>query len=223
MLRIALPSGKSLEQRTLELFLQAGIEICREGACSRMTFPTYPALSEGIFLKPVRIPKLVESGYFDIGITGQDLLIESRAAVWACAYLPYSRSSDSASRAVLIADKNDPVTRIEDVPPGSTIFSEYPRETDSIFSTLGIPVKIEASPGTTEAEIPWHYRFGICLSETGRSLEANNLKIISVLFESHTLLIANEQACENVNAPKRTEIEALRTILMNTLEARRPK
>ncbi len=96
MLTVALPRGKSLEQRTLELFRQARITVRREG--DSIDFPGPAELSEGSFIKPKRIPLLVAEGDFDIGITGEDVILESGAHVEVCARLNYSRSTDEHTR-----------------------------------------------------------------------------------------------------------------------------
>src|SRR5205085_10258947 len=96
MLTIALPRGKSLEHRTLELFGQARINVRREG--DSVEFPGTPELRGGSFLKPKRIPLLVGEGDFDIGITCEDVILESGARVEICARLNYSRSTDHHTR-----------------------------------------------------------------------------------------------------------------------------
>jgi ATP phosphoribosyltransferase len=103
MLTVALPRGKSLEQRTLELLSQARITVRREG--DAIDFPGTAELSEGSFIKPKRIPLLVAEGDFDIGITGEDVILESGAHVEVCARLNYSRSTDEHTRGVLFTRK----------------------------------------------------------------------------------------------------------------------
>ena len=218
MLKIALPAGKSLEQRTCDLFGDALISIDRADSAHSVSFPNYPMLSEGRFVKPRRAPLLVASGDFDIGITGKDAVLESRARVEICAELPYSRYTSDNTRGVLFAHVDDPVNHAAEIPPGSRILSEYPKLTRAFFAELGIRVKIVDSPGSAEAEIPFKYRFGLALSETGRSLRENGLKTIATVFESCTVLVANKQALRNKK--KAEAIHAFTLILRGVLEAR---
>ena len=127
MLKIALPKGKSLEERTFALFAEARIPVVRSSPTSYMVrFVDYPSLSFGALLKPRRIPVLVADGDFDIGITGNDVVLESCADVEICAELAYSRAIDTHTQGVIFACEDDPVRSVEEIPPGSVILSEYP-------------------------------------------------------------------------------------------------
>jgi ATP phosphoribosyltransferase len=217
MLTIALPRGKSLEQRTLDLFEKAHINVHREG--DALEFPGNAELNGGAFIKPKRIPLLVAEGDFDIGITGEDLILESGARVEICSRLGYSRSTDDHTRGVLFtSERNTTVRSVRDVPPGSVIFSEYPNLTRHFFQKLAVPVEIVYSPGSAEAEVPRKYPFGVALSETGRSLRENALRILEVLFESRTVLLANPQSMRN--PVKRESIKIFQLILQGIEEAR---
>ena len=219
MITIALPGGKSLEERTLELFESANIRVVREGSsCHEVLFPYYPGIIKGVFVKPRRAPKLVEKGSYDVAITGMDMVLESGADVEVYASLSYSRSTSQKTYGVLFATRDDPISKAADIPPGSVILTEYPNITSSFFKKLGVSVFLEATTGSTEAEIPRDYRFGVCLSETGASLKQNGLKSIGIVFESHTALIVNK---ESLNDPRKVEeIYALKKILLGALNAR---
>jgi ATP phosphoribosyltransferase len=78
MLTIALPRGKSLEQRTLDLFEKAHINVHREG--DALEFPGNAELNGGAFIKPKRIPLLVAEGDFDIGNHGRRFDTGKRSA-----------------------------------------------------------------------------------------------------------------------------------------------
>ena len=216
MLKVALPRGKSLEHRTLELLSQARITVRRQGDLAH--FPGTTELAEGSFLKPKRIPPLVADGDFDIGITGEDVVLESRAAVDVCARLNYSRSTDEHTRGVLFASDKESVRSVRDIPKRSVVFSEYPNLTRAYFTRHGLDVEIVFSPGSAEAEVPRKYRFGVALSETGRSLRENGLMIVDVIFTSRTVLIANPQSL--LNPVKREAIKILQLILEGVEEAR---
>src|SRR4051794_16509858 len=90
--RIALPSGKSLEARTIELLKKAGITIRRssERAYTGQVIGC-SVLKEAIFCRPYDIGALVASGKVDFGITGGDTLIESGARVRISTELGYNR------------------------------------------------------------------------------------------------------------------------------------
>src|SRR5208337_3399764 len=104
------------------------------------------------------------------------------------------------------------------VPPGSAILSEYPGWTKRFFEKLRIPVTVEFSYGGTEAHIPGDYRYGVCVTETGSSITANGLRIIGKLFESNTVLIANQDV--QLDEKKREAIHIVRLLLSGAQDAR---
>lgn len=217
MLKISIPSGKSLQERTLELFAETRIYCAsRDGAI--ICFNGYPDLEVGYLVKPRRIPLLVQGGDVDVGITGSDAVLESGITFPYMEELAYSKVTDAHTEGVLFAHKSDPVCDIESIPEGSIILSEYPNITRRFFSSKK-HVVVEESPGSAEAEVPLRYRFGVALSETGRSLKENQLKKIVTLFRSSTVLIANERSLKDDK--KYAAIHMLGLLLKGALAARR--
>lgn len=217
MLKIALPSG-SLEEPTLNLFKAAGLEVIRSPRCQEAAIKD-PRISEVVIMSPQLIPQLVEEGKYDLGICGLDWVAETKSNVARVAELGYSQFTDRRARVVLFGSVNDPITQASEVEPGSKILSEYPYCTRSFFDRLGINVRINFSYKTTEANIPRDYKYGVCVSERGESLAANNLKIIEILFDATTTLIASEQAMRNYK--KEAAIHILKLLLVGTLEGQR--
>lgn len=75
MIDIVIPKG-SLEEQTLLLFRQADLPIKKT---DREYNPKIndPRINKVKILRPQEIPKYVEEGYFDLGITGLDWVYES--------------------------------------------------------------------------------------------------------------------------------------------------
>ncbi len=216
---IALAGGKSLEDGVRTLFADAGITIgSNTGSTHSVNFRDYPSLQEGIFLKPMRIPFLVENGTCDVGITGEDTVREHGASVEILTRLAFGRSTEGETRGVLFCARGDTLDKIEDIPEGTQVLSEYPRLTRAFFAERGLAVDVVPSPGSAEAEVPRCYRLGVVLSETGRSLRGNTLRPLATLFTSATCLVANTQAL--ANPTKRDAIENLQALLLGVLEAR---
>ncbi len=72
--------------------------------------------------------------------------------------------------------------------------------------------------GATEAKPPEDADVIIDVTQTGRSLEQNNLKVIDVVMKSSALLIANKGALED--ADKREKIYDILTLLKGVVDAR---
>lgn len=216
MLRIALPSG-SLEENTLHLFEEANLKVIREPRKQESEIRD-PLISEVVIMRPQLMPRLVEKGAYDVAICGWDCVLESGALVESVTELAYSRFTSGKVKVILFGSIDDPIQKASEIEPGTSILSEYPKYTRRFFEKLSIKVDVEFSPGTTEAHVPRDYRYGVCVSERGLSLFANKQKIIKVLFESATTLIANKQTLKD---PQKAEaIQTLKLLLVGTLEAR---
>lgn len=216
MLSIALPKG-SLEEQTMLLFRQAGLRV-------KFGFRDYnphiddPRISRVKILRPQEIPKYVEEGYFDLGISGWDWVNETNAKVEVIADMPYSKQGEGVVRLVVAVPEDSKIESPKDIKPGSRITTEFPNLTRKYFKKLGIPVKIFFSYGASEAKVPELMDVVIDLTETGTTLRQNRLKIIDTMLESSTKLIANNKAWKD--GKKRKAIEEIRTLLLGVLEAR---
>ena len=81
--------------------------------------------------------------------------------------------------------------RVEDLPQGVRVSSEYPELTRRFFEKKGIDADIRLSYGATEAKVPDIVDCIVDGTETGRALRASGLKIIDTIVESFTEVIAN--------------------------------
>lgn len=216
MIDIALPKG-SLEEQTLLLFKQADLEIRKT---DREYNPTVkdPRINKVKILRPQEIPKYVEEGYFDLGISGKDWVMESDADVIEVADMFYSKLGEGVVKIVVAVPVDKNIKSAKDVKPGSRVSTEYPKLTKRFFDTLGIPVDIRYSYGATEAKVPELVDVIVDLTETGSTLRKNGLKIVDTLLESNTKLIANKKSWKD--PAKRKEIEEIKILLQAVLEAR---
>jgi ATP phosphoribosyltransferase len=212
-LSLGLPKG-SLEEATFTLFRKAGIHI-RRG--ERSYFPTCddPEL-DLIIMRPQEIPRYVEEGILDAGITGQDWTIENNAKVVEVIELQYSKNSRQKCKWVLAVPEDSPFKKAEDL-RGKRIATELVSTTKRYFAKKKIPVKVEFSWGATEVKPPRLVDAIVDLTETGSSLRANRLRIIDVLMETSTVLVANKLAWKNQE--KHDKLENLTMLLQGTLYA----
>ena len=216
MISIAIPKG-SLEAQTLQLFKQADLEI---KVTSREYNPRIddPRIEKVKILRPQEIPEYVEKGYFDMGITGKDWIVERGADVVEIADLSYSKTAEKNGkvRIVLAVQADSDIRAVTDIKPNSRISTEYPNLTRAFFDELGIPVQIFFSYGATEAKDMMDAI--VELTETGETLRKNNWRIIHTILESSTKLIANKDSWREPG--KRREMEEIRTLLSGVIDAR---
>ncbi len=218
MLDLVLPKG-SLEQQTLLLFEQADLPVKRGSDREYNCTISDPRIGRVKVLRPQEIGAYVQKGYFDLGITGLDWVVETGSDVVSVMDMAYNKQGVGAPVKIVLAVSNESgIERPEQVPPGSRISTEYPNLTRRFFEKLGIPVEVHLSYGATEAKVPEIADGVVEVTETGSTLRKNGMRIIAVLLESTTQLIANRRSYEDPT--KRQEIEEIRTLLTGVLTAR---
>jgi len=216
MLSIAIPKG-SLEEQTLLLFAQADLEI-KKGAREYNPVINDPRIAKVKILRPQEIPTYVEEGYFDVGISGLDCITEGGADVVEVADMPYAKTGTGKLKMVIAVPNDSPINEPKDIPAGSRVSTEFPKTTQKYFDDLGVPVNLFFSYGATEAKVPELMDVIVDLTETGQTLRRNQLKIIGVILESTTKLIANKAAW--ADPTKRKAIEEIKTLLLGVIDAR---
>ena len=218
MLRLVIPKG-SLENQTLALFEAADIRLMRGSDRDYHGTVDDPRLDSFSLLRPQEIPRYVEEGFFDVGLTGLDWVKETGSKVETIAELAYSKGYVGGIVSVVLAvSDRSGITRAEEIPPGSRISTEYPNLTKRLFEELGIPVKIFVSYGATEAKVPEIVDAIVDVTETGSTLRRNRLRIIHTLLRSPTLLIANPASW--ADPEKRKALEELKILIFGAVDAR---
>jgi ATP phosphoribosyltransferase len=194
MLKLVIPKG-SLEEATLALLEAADLRLRRGSTRDYHGRIDDERIERASLLRPQEIPRYVEEGFFDLGITGRDWLEETGARVDVLSELTYAKGGVGHSvRIVLAVPIDAQADTATDLPRGSRISTEYPELTRRHFEALGIPVKVFPSYGATEAKVPDIVDAIVDVSETGGTLRAHGMKIIDTLMESDVVLIANTRA-----------------------------
>jgi len=216
MIDIAIPKG-SLQNQTLQLFEQAGLQIKRTEREYNARIDD-PRIGKVKILRPQEIPAYVARGYFDLGISGTDWIMESGAIIAKVAELNYGKQGPGKVKLVVAVPEDQDIHSAAQIKPGSRVATEYPNLTGSFFQKLGIPVEIQFSFGATEAKVPELTDVVVDLTETGSTLMKNGLKIIDVMLESTSELIANKKSWQDPQ--KQEEIMAIETLLSAVIRAK---
>ena len=217
MLRLVLPKG-SLEKATLELFAAADLPVVRSSSVDYKASIDDPRVAEVRILRPQEIPTYVAEGLFDIGITGRDWVEETSSDVVSLGELRYSKATSNPVRVVIAVAGDSPAERIEDLPQGVRVSTEYPELTRRYLADKGIEAQVRLSYGASEAKIPDIADAIVDITETGRALRAAGLKIIDTMLTSYTEVVANKESC--TDPAKRHAMNQLMTLLHGTLDAR---
>jgi ATP phosphoribosyltransferase len=213
LLSFGLPKG-SLEEATLKLFARAGFNITKG---SRSYTPSWDdADLGGRFVRAQEMSRYVEDGFFDCGLTGRDWVKENESDVEVVADLIYSRASNRISKWVLAVPENSPIKTVKDL-EGKTIATELVEVTRNFLTEHGVSAEVEFSWGATEVKVPELVDAIVDLTETGSSLRANKLRIVDVLMETNTVLIANKESW--ADDAKKAKIENIGMMLNAALQA----
>ena len=108
--------------------------------------------------------------------------------------------------------------RVEDLPQGVRVSSEYPGLTERFFADRGIEADIRLSYGATEAKVPDIVDCIVDITETGRAIRAAGLRIIDTILTSYTELVANPASF--ADPAKAHAMRQVQTLLEGVLEAR---
>ncbi|HNZ60806.1 MAG TPA: ATP phosphoribosyltransferase [Methanofastidiosum sp.] len=213
ILKIGLPKG-SLEQSTLNMFKKAGYSI---NISSRSYKPSIDDPNiECLLIRAQEIPRYVEKGIIDIGLTGLDWVIENNADIVTVGKLIYAKQGLKPVRWVLAVSEFSKIKALEDL-NGKRIATEVVNITKKYLSDKGLNASVEFSWGATEAKVPELVDAIVDLTETGSSLKANNLRVLDTILESTTVLISNKESWKS--SWKRKKIEDLFLLLKGALAA----
>lgn len=212
-LRLGIPKG-SLQEATLTLFKKAGFNIFLNERSYK------PAIDdeeiECLLIRAQEIPKYVEDGILDLGLSGKDWIMETNADVKEIADLVYAKQGLRKVKLVIAVSENSNIKTIKDL-KGKRIATELVNVTKQYLKKNKVQASVEFSWGATEVKVPELVDAIAELTETGSSLKSNNLKIIATVLESTTKLIANKKAMEN--SWKRQKIENIALLLKGALAA----
>ena len=217
MLRLVLPKG-SLEKATLELFAAADLGVVRSSSVDYKATIDDPRIADVRILRPQEIPMYVAEGLFDFGLTGRDWVEETASDVVSLGELRYSKATSNPVLVVAAVAADSPAQRVEDLPQGVRVTSEYPKLTERYFASKGIAADVRLSYGATEAKIPDIADCVVEITETGRALRAAGLRVIDTVLVSYTEMVANKAAYDD--PAKRHAMHQLMTLLLGTLDAR---
>ena len=213
-LKFGIPKG-SLQQATVNLFEKSGWKINING---RSYFPDINDEEiECNICRAQEMPRYVENGTIDAGLTGKDWIEENESDVVVVDDLIYSKTSQKPARWVLAVPSDSNLKRLEDL-QGKKIATELVNYTRRYFKERNIDVKIEFSWGATEAKVVSGLVDAIVeVTETGSTIRAHGLKIIHEFMESNTQLIANRESYKD--PWKKEKIEQITLLLKGALRA----
>ncbi len=212
-LNLGIPKG-SLQQSTIDMMAKAGFRV------DVRTRSYYPAIDDEELacrlIRPQDMSRFVQRGIIDAGLTGADWVAENESDVVHVAELVYAKQELVPVRWVIAVDEVSEIQEVGDL-AGKRISTELVNVTRKFLAERGIEADIEFSHGATETKVPDLVDAIVELTETGRSLQANRLRIVDTVMQSSTVLIACKEAWQE--DWKRTKIENLATLFQGVMVA----
>lgn len=186
-LKLAIQKEGRLTEDTLEFLRRSSLEFESYNQRLFVLCRNFPL--EILYVRDDDIPGYVSSGTVDLGIIGQNILNEEKYNVKKLIDLGYGFCS------LIIAVPNESkFTKISDL-ANKTIATTYPRSATNFFKENHIPVKIVHISGSVEITPALGVAQAIVdLVSTGSTLALNDLRILTKIYDSEAVLIANEES-----------------------------
>lgn len=239
--KFAIPKG-SLEDATFAILERSWTKVKRKSRTYVVTLDD-PEIAVKM-LRPQEIPTFVSDGLYDVGITGKDWIAETKSDVQPLLDLEYGRirlvvaipdSYKFKSLDEMIASyaRQKKILRISS--EYLTTASKYIKQQKSYKKFFGNKdpqivtpwfrvganksVQIHLSFGATEAKPPDAVDAIMDVTETGTTLEQNQLKMLETVMESSAHLIANKNALRDKE--KREKIYDILTVMRGAVQGKK--
>jgi ATP phosphoribosyltransferase len=192
-IRIAVQKSGRLSEESLKLFKACGIKFESGGSKLKTVSSNFPI--EFLFLRDDDIPGYVEDGVADLGVIGENVLMEHIRQVDVVKELGFSKC-----RLSLAIPRNEEYSGIEFF-QGKNIATSYPNLTNAFLAKQGIQVTTHEISGSVEIAPSIGLAEAICdIVSTGGTLLSNGLKEVATVFQSQAVLIANQKLSEEKQA-----------------------
>ncbi len=210
---MGLPAG-SLQESTMEIFKKAGYNI---NIGERSYYPHIDDEEiECVLIRAQEIPKYVAAQVLDVGLTGKDWIVETGVEVEEVAELAFSKRGLRPVRLVLAVPRDSEINAVTDL-EGKRVATELVETTRRYLQSKGVSATVLFSWGATEVKPPLLADAIAELTETGRSLKANNLREIETILVSTPRVIMN--AASWSDPWKKKKVEHMVTLLKGALLA----
>ena len=212
MLRLAIQKKGRLSDDSLQLIKNCGISYPKMK--SRLTAEAYNFPIEILYLRDDDIPQYVADGVADIGIVGENEVIEKNQTIEVVEELQFSKC-----RLCIAIPRDVPYNGLEDL-NGKSIATSYPvilkqfldeKQLNCTIKEISGSVEIGPSIGLSDAIFD--------IVSSGSTLLSNGLKEVETVMKSQALLIANPSLSDE----KRTILDKLNFRIQSVLRAKKNK
>ncbi|MDX6540849.1 MAG: phosphoribosyltransferase [Gaiellales bacterium] len=211
LLRLALPSKGRLAEPAMRLLSDAGIQFETTGRT--LHAHAHDLDLDLLLARSDDIPVWAAAGDVDLGIAGQNQIVETGADVEPLLELGFGRC-----RLALAIPEGAAVATLADL-AGARIATSYPRTVAAHLASAGIEASVVTLGGSVELAPRLHAADAIVdLVSSGDTLRQNGLVEVETLLESQAVLIARRDL-----SPQQRELTGELQLLIDSVLAARPK
>lgn len=211
-LRIAIQKSGRLNDDSIRMLKECGIEF--DNGLNKLKASAFNFPLEVLFLRDDDIPEYVEQGVADIGIVGENVLVESGAKVKQIEKLGYGKC-----RLSIAVPKDVKYSGIKDL-KGKRIATTYSRVLQKYLSKNKVKAEIHEISGSVEIATGIGLAEAICdIVSSGSTLFTNGLKEVETVMKSEAVLIGNNK----LNAAQLRIVERLLFRIRASRTAKRNK
>lgn len=186
-LKLAVQKEGRLAGETLDFLRRSGLEFETSERRLFSLCRNFPL--EILYVRDDDIPDYVASGTVDLGVLGQNIINEEKPKIKKLLDLSYGFCS-----LIIAVPKESNITKISDL-AGKTIVTTYPKSTKHFFKENKIPVEVVRISGSVEIAPALGVGQAVAdLASTGSTLALNDLKMLTPIYESQAVLVANEKS-----------------------------
>jgi ATP phosphoribosyltransferase len=211
-LRIAVQKKGRLLDESIQLLKECGIKIDNGRDQLKAAARNFPI--EVLYLRNSDIPQYIQDGVADIGIIGENTIIEKKKEVEVVKKLGFSKC-----RLSLATPKDIPYANVKDL-DGKRIATSYPVSLQLFLDRSNIKADIHEISGSVEIAPNIGLADAICdLVSTGSTLFKNGLEEQDIVLKSEAVIAASPK----IDAERREILDRLLFRVKAVLEARNKK
>jgi ATP phosphoribosyltransferase len=184
LLRIAIQKSGRLQEGSLELLKESGLSFSNGKDQLKTQARNFPV--EVLFLRDDDIPQYVEDKVADVGIVGENVLVEKQKKNELIKRLDFAKC-----RLCIAVPRTETYTGVQYL-QGKNIATSYPTIVKNFLKKNNVEAGIHEISGSVEIAPGIGLADAICdIVSTGSTLLSNGLKEVEVVMQSEAVIIAS--------------------------------
>lgn len=184
-LKLAIQKKGRLSEASIQLINECDISF--PNSSGKLMTAAYDFPIEILFLRDDDIPDYVQDGVADIGIVGENVLVESNKAVDEVIKMGFGKC-----RLSIAIPRNEEYSSIASL-EGKSIATSYPKILKDYLDKNNINAEIHVISGSVEIAPSIGLADAICdIVSTGSTLLSNGLKEVEQIFISEAVMVKNK-------------------------------